>query len=495
MSRAKRIYGLLGVLIAVCAAAFAVSRHEIKKEQIKNSDEIILTLEEESITALSWEYEDYEEDEALSFHKDGQWLWDEDDAFPVDEEKIGDLLEQFQEFGVSFIIEEPEDLGQYGLDDPVCTIRITADEEDHEILLGAYSTMDSKRYVSIGDGNVYLVNHDPMDDFKVTIRDMIKNDEVPELKDITGIRFTGAEDYSIVYEEDSVNTYCADDVYFTDGKPLDTSAVDSYISTLRGLGLTNYVTYNAADEELAAYGLDVPELTVEVTADSDDSDDSDTSDSADASDSPDEENAGTFVLHVGRSQEELEEAEKEVEKAIEKDGDEADTADILDDVTTYVRIGDSRIIYEIPHYSYTKLMAAGYNDLRHKEVLTADFSDIRQIEIRLEDETYTVSSEENLAKTIWHYDGEPEEELDISGLQDAIEALKADSFTDETPDGKEEISLTVYLDNENFPQVQIALYRYDGESCLAVVDGESFALVPRSQVVDLIEEVHGIVLG
>ena len=50
------------------------------------------------------------------------------------------------------------------------------------------------------------------------------------------------------------------------------------------------------------------------------------------------------------------------------------------------------------------------------------------------------------------------------------------------------------LDNENVSEVQIELYRYDGEHCLAVVDGESISLVERSAVVDLIEAVHAIVL-
>lgn len=54
--------------------------------------------------------------------------------------------------------------------------------------------------------------------------------------------------------------------------------------------------------------------------------------------------------------------------------------------------------------------------------------------------------------------------------------------------------LTIHLDNENFQCVQIDLYRYDGESCLAVVDGESVSLVPRSSVVDLMEAVNAIVL-
>lgn len=60
---------------------------------------------------------------------------------------------------------------------------------------------------------------------------------------------------------------------------------------------------------------------------------------------------------------------------------------------------------------------------------------------------------------------------------------------------KEEISLTVCLDNESYPQVSIALYRYDGAYCLAVVDGQPVSLVARTAVVSLIEAVHAIVLS
>ena len=73
--------------------------------------------------------------------------------------------------------------------------------------------------------------------------------------------------------------------------------------------------------------------------------------------------------------------------------------------------------------------------------------------------------------------------------------MEADEFTGEKATQKEEISLTLSLDNENFPEVQIQLYRHDGTHCLAVVDGKSVALVKRTAVVDLIEAVHAIVLN
>lgn len=53
----------------------------------------------------------------------------------------------------------------------------------------------------------------------------------------------------------------------------------------------------------------------------------------------------------------------------------------------------------------------------------------------------------------------------------------------------------MYLENENYPQVKVELYRCDGTNCLAVVDGETLGLVSRSSVVDLIEAVNSIILG
>lgn len=86
------------------------------------------------------------------------------------------------------------------------------------------------------------------------------------------------------------------------------------------------------------------------------------------------------------------------------------------------------------------------------------------------------------------------EELDPADLQTALEALTASQFTQESPDGKEEISLTLTLDNENVTQMTLTFYRYDGQYCLAVLDGSPLCLVDRSAVVDLMEAVNALVL-
>lgn len=467
MSRSKKIYVLLGVLAVICLITFGVSRYEEKKEQIKNSDEVVLELETEDVTALSWEYDE----QTLAFHKDENWLYDEDENFPVNEEKISELLEPFQEFGVSFIIEDVEDYGQYGLEDPICTIKISTEEKDYEILLGDYSTMDEERYVSIGDGNVYLVKNDPMEFFEIELKDMIQNDKVPEYDEVTELQFKGSQNYKAEKKEENKVTYSDDDTYFVeeDGEELalDTANVESYLQSLDELNLSDYVSYDASEEELASYGLDDPELTVTMKYTYSDEED-------------EEEQEDTFVLSISRD------SKQRKEEADEKEEDSEE------EITAYARVGESPIIYKIAGESYKTLMAASYDELRHQKIFWGDFSDIQKIEISLEDQEYTLTTKKKGDDVTWYYE---DEELEIDDFKQALNSLSTTDFTDEKPSDKEEISLTIYLDNENQPEVQIELFRYDGNNCLAVVDGEPTALVERNAVVDLVEAVNAIVLN
>ncbi|MEQ2457124.1 DUF4340 domain-containing protein [Flavonifractor hominis] len=471
MKRYKRIYLLLAVLVVACAVTFGVSRYQEHKEQISNSDQVVLEIPTDSVQSLSWEYDG----QSLAFHReDGVWVYDEDAAFPVDEDKMSQMLERFASFGVAFIIEEVEDLGQYGLDDPVCTIEITTEEQNYTVQLGDYSTMDSQRYVSIGDGNVYLVQDDPLDDFDAQLSDLIAQDDVPYFEQANQITFSGSENYTITYEEDGADTYRDSDVYFTevdgDHVPLDTSRVNSYLKNLSYLDLTHYVTYNATEEAIQGCGLDDPELIIQVNYTTEDEEGN--------------ESTQDFTLSVSRDPDQLAE--------LAEQSGETDEEEDPESITAYARVGESQILYQITGEEYQQLMAAAYDDLRHPEVVPAETEDISQIDITLEGVAYTITSEGSGEERTYSYQ---EQELDLTDLESALQALQADRFTDEEPTQKQEISLTLHLDLEGEPTVSIELYRYDGSDCLAVVDGQPVCLVARSSVVELIEAINAIVLN
>lgn len=486
MKRAKKLYILLGVLVAVCAITFGVSRYQTRQEEIKNSGEVILEVPTDSVESLSWDVGD----RSFSFHKETTegdtdsesiWIYDEDDVFPVDKTKINNLLSCFESLTAAFVIENPEDLGQYGLTDPSCTINFSDGETSYTVLLGDYSPMDSQRYVSIGDGNVYLVSEDPMEEFDVELSKMLDDDDIPYLEEegtTTSIRFSGEINYEITYEADSDNIYRADDVYFTEQNgrqvPLDSTRVSDYLHEVSFVFPDEYVTYKATDEDLAACGLDNPQLVIEADYNTEDEDGNTVSNS--------------FTMSISRDPDELAKAQSSDAETTSED--EADTE--TEEITAYMRIGDSKIIYRLSGEDYETLMAAGYNDLRHTEVLPADFADIAQIDISLEGTDYTITSEGDAEERTYFYE---DEELDIADFQSAMQTLTADSFTDEQPTEKEEIHLTLHLDLEGEPSAEIGLYRYDGSYCLAVVDGTPMCLVQRSYVVDLIEAVNAIVLS
>ena len=195
------------------------------------------------------------------------------------------------------------------------------------------------------------------------------------------------------------------------------------------------MTYKVTEEELSAYGLDDPELSVSV-------------------DYTDDGTSDTFVLHISRDP---------TEKKAAADAEGEDDTDI----TAYARVGDSKIIYQISGSSYRSLMAAGYNDLRHQVIFSGDFDDVTGIDITLDGGTYTLTSQK---------DGKEE-------------------FTSEKAAGQQEISLTLHLDHEDEPELTITLYRCDGSKCLAVVDGKGVAYVPRGEMVTLAEAVRVIALN
>ena len=470
MRKKVKLYALLGVLLVICAAAFAASRYQEKKENIKNSGEVILEIPTDSVTALSWT----NESGTFSFTKDESWTYDDDTAFPVSGEKVTDMLSQFEVFAAAFIIEDVDDHSQYGLDEPVCTINITAGEGSCTIKLGDFSKMDEQRYVSIGDGKVYLVTHDPLSEFDAVLRDMILDDTIPDFDTADEITFSGSENYTVIRDENG-KSICGDDIFFADGKPLDTNNVDSFLSAVRSLSLTNYISYNVTDEELAAFGLSDPELTVKLRYSKKDDDGN-------------VEDSGTLLLRISRDSEEL----AAYEEAVKKDEDD------LPDVTCYVRVGQSQIVYEISQSVYDQLTEVSYDTLRHQKLFTADFDTVTSIDVSLGGESFTFTytppedKDDEDAEGTWTYNGE---EFDIYDLRTALRALSASGFTEETPTGQEEISMTVLLDNEDFPTFTLTLYRYDGTNCIAAVDGRTVAFVPRSQTVDMIEAVNELTLG
>ena len=263
--------------------------------------------------------------------------------------------------------------------------------------------------------------------------------------------------------------------------------MEDYLSTVAYLDLTDYVTYKATEADLTTYGLDDPDLTLQV----------------DYVIEPEDENGteehGRYTLTVSRDPEEAaaeaEAAEAEAETAEEADAETADDAE-EETFTAYARVGNSPIVYQITQAEYEALLACTASDLRYQALFPFPFDQVVSMTVALEGRSFALTSEvteeDGEEVRTFYVDGE---ELAIDDLSAALTALTASSFGPDVTAGEEEIRLTIQLDNEHYPEVELALYRVDGTSCLAEVDGTPLALIPRTQAIDLVEAVQAFALN
>lgn len=463
MKRMKRLLYLTLVLLVLLAGVYGARQlnPEFSDESEEEQGETLLALETGDITALSLDYSG-----EISFEKtDAGWQYTADSAFPVDEGRIDSMLTALAGLRITKTIEEPGELSQYGLDEPECSISFTA-EGDTQILIGNETDMGGERYLSLGDGNVYLTDTDILDSFRYGLMDLVKKEVLPAMSAVERFTVTsGDKRYEIDYMEDSGLAYSDEYVWFLneDGeyRALDTVAASSFVAQITGLTWGSCVSYNADEEALAGYGLDHPQLTVQVDYIETVRVDTGMSDSNGDPIYDSQEESRSFTLEIG-----------------DYAGDQC-----------YARIAGSNMVYQIDAGLCDDLLYATYEKLQPDEVLALDFEELTGLDVELDGESYSlersvrVEADENgdsQTVDVWTLDGR---EVDIQNLLEEIEYLTpSDKGSAKTPQRPAEIRLVFHQERENFREVELIFYQYDSENCLVSLNGEARLLVDREDV-------------
>ncbi len=98
-------------------------------------------------------------EETISLEKDQEnnWTYPADAAFPLDQSYPDAMVQALKEIQAAKTIENVEDLSEYGLENAVCSITVQG-EKEYQLAIGEETGLGGQRYLSIGDGNVYLVD-------------------------------------------------------------------------------------------------------------------------------------------------------------------------------------------------------------------------------------------------------------------------------------------------------------------------------------------------
>lgn len=126
MRRQKRLAVLLAILILCIAAAVLISRINFE-EKMTGTETTIIDVESSDITRLAWNYEE----EVAFVYEDEEWKYEEDDQMPADQELLAEIAENLSGITSDKMVEEPQALSVYGLDDPAYTLTVeTVYQED-----------------------------------------------------------------------------------------------------------------------------------------------------------------------------------------------------------------------------------------------------------------------------------------------------------------------------------------------------------------------------
>lgn len=471
MKRGKKLLFLLLALAVISAAAAAATLLAPDETADENASAVIFTLDTDAITALTWTYDG--ETVALS-HEDDSWSY-EDPGCPIDQSYPENMAFALEEITSDRTIEAPEDLSEYGLDDPQCTIDVTAGENSYQLLIGDETTLDGLLYLSTGDGNVYLVSSSLLNAFSYGLYDIIQTESIPSITDVSSFTIERASDsLEMVYLEDSGLAYSSEYVWFLrDGEDyltLDTDGTEDLLSSVADLNWLSCVSYDATDDDLAAYGLDAPAVTVTIHYTETAAVDTGETDEDGNAVTEEQERDVTFTLELG---------------SYTDDG-------------CYARIAGSSMVYLVDGSVCDGLLYATYDGLRPDEVLAMDWDALTSFTVIVDGQTYeiekttqTVEDEEGKTseETVYLLDGEEMDTEIVEQLMSSLDAMESTGSAEGADPGVQELRFTFHQDSESWPQVELVFYQYDSSSCLVSLNGETRLLVDRADVTELAEMV------
>ena len=241
MRRQKRLAVLLAILILCIAAAVLISRINFE-EKMTGTETTIIDVESSDITRLAWNYEE----EVAFVYEDEEWKYEEDDQMPADQDLLAEIAENLSNITSDKMVEEPQALSVYGLDDPAYTLTVETADTVHEISIGDESFSDDEVYISTGDDYVYLTNSELIDQISYSLLDCVQKEEIPEMETVNSVS---------VDKEEAVEDY----------RNLDNDSTEEAVSAMTGFSWAECVDYHAEESELKDYGLDEPDASVTVS--------------------------------------------------------------------------------------------------------------------------------------------------------------------------------------------------------------------------------------
>ena len=487
----KTVKMILAVaVLTVCCGAYAgvktyVSHQEQKESEAESEENTsVFTASADDIKSLDFMVDDTE----TTFEKkDDSWVKKDDTDFPVNQSTLDSAASSVTSVESDRVLEDVDDLAEYGLDSPANTIKIVTKSEDEDgddttttLYVGDENSSTSQYYVRKDDDEktVYLVDSSCVEPFTKTLYDYAQMEDFPAISStdtITKISVDGDNSYELKKDADtsvwSVSANGEED-------KADSATVSSLVSSFGSMAYNSMADYKCEDK--SKYGLDKPYSTITV----------DYQEEAETSD----DNAETSDSETPDSAETTEMVDKQLTILV---GNEAD------DSNRYVMVNDSNEVYTMSEETLSALTDKTEEDFWDMTVSYVSVNSLAGLKVNYQGTDYKVNASRetstdedgNDTETVtYKLDGADLDETTFTTFYNKLINMAAQKRLTEKYDPDGDAELTVTFTEEDGDTLEVSYYSYDTNYYAAVVDNKVY-LVNKMNVKELFtafESVAGV---
>jgi len=506
------------VVLGVCCGAYAGVKtyvaHQEQKESEEDSEEstTVFTASTDNIKSLDFMVDDTE----TTFEKDDDsWVKKDETDFPVNQTTLDSAASAIASVDSDRVLEDVDDLSEYGLDSPSNTIKIVtkSDEEDGDditttLYVGDENSSTSQYYVRKDDDEktVYLIDSSCVEPFTKSLNDYAQMDDFPAISNtdtITKISVDGDNSYELSKDEDT-STWSVKGS--EDEEKADSATVSSLVSSFGSMAYSSLADYKCDDK--SKYGLDKPYATITVDyqeevaeqdTESDESVNETTDETSEAEDTDGEEaedetseNSDSASDDEDSSEEETKMADKQLTILV---GNETD------DSSRYVMVNDSNEVYTMSTDTLSALTDKSEEDFWDMTVSYVSLNSLGSLKVNYQGSDYKVNvsretstdDDGNDTETVtYKLNGSDLDETTFTTFYNKLINMTAQKrLTDKyEPDGDAE--LTAIFTEEDGDTQEVAYYSYDTNYYAAVVDNKVY-LVNKMNVKELFTAFESVV--
>ena len=501
------------VVLGICCGAYAGVKtyvaHQEQKESEEDSEEstTVFTASTDNIKSLDFMVDDTE----TTFEKDDDsWVKKDETDFPVNQTTLDSAASAIASVDSDRVLEDVDDLSEYGLDSPSNTIKIVtkSDEEDGDditttLYVGDENSSTSQYYVRKDDDEktVYLIDSSCVEPFTKSLNDYAQMEDFPAISNtdtITKISVNGDNSYELSKDEDT-STWSVKGS--EDEEKADSATVSSLVSSFGSMAYSSLADYKCDDK--SKYGLDKPYATITVDYQEEVADD-DTQDNTTASSEAADEDASSAEENSDDAKQDTESDDEDSSEEETKMADKQLTILVgneTDDSSRYVMVNDSNEVYTMSTDTLSALTDKSEEDFWDMTVSYVSLNSLGSLKVNYQGSDYKVNvsretstdDDGNDTETVtYKLNGSDLDETTFTTFYNKLINMTAQKrLTDKyEPDGDAELTAT--FTEEDGDTQEVAYYSYDTNYYAAVVDNKVY-LVNKMNVKELFTAFESVV--